>query len=40
MSITPTFYAQLLWAHFPKAQKVPLSNQCLFAVLGSANVKA
>jgi hypothetical protein len=38
-SISPTFYAQLLCAQFPKAQKWQSSYQCLFALLGSAHTK-
>ena len=39
MSISPTFYEQLLHAQSPKAQKDGQLKQ-LFAVLGSAWVKA
>ena len=38
-SISPTFYAQLLRAHIPKAQKDSQLKQ-LFALPGSAGVKA
>jgi len=38
-SISPRFYAQLLGTQIPKAQKV-ISHQYLFALLGSARIKA
>jgi len=38
VSISPTFYKQLLLAQFPKAQKIRL--YCLFALFGSVHVKA
>ncbi len=39
MSISPTFLEQLLRALIPKVQKIQSSHQCLFALLGSAQVK-
>ncbi len=40
VSISPTFYAQLLCMQTPKASKIQSSHQWLFELLGSAFVNA
>ncbi len=40
VSISPTFYEQLLHSQIPKAEKIQLSHQHLFMLLGSVRVKA
>jgi hypothetical protein len=40
VAILPTFYVQLLHMQIPKAQKIQSSCQSLFALLGSAHIKA
>jgi len=39
-SISPTFYVQLLHTQFPKAQKKTDGLKIIFALLGSARIKA
>ncbi len=38
--ISATFYVQLFCLQIPEAQKIQLSYQCLFTILGSMSVKA